>query len=210
MKNPVLIFGAGSVGKAAAEIFNQNEVLIYGFLDDKTDLHNKEIGTVTIMGNTDDDGFLKFIGGKTEAFVAIKNREDRKRIVSMLNERRKVMPVNAIHRNSVVSEDSSIGHGNLLNAGVIIGPFCSIGSHNIVQMGVKVEPNTKIGDFVEIGTGANISSRVTIEEGVFIGAGVTIVAGITIGKNARIGAGSIVIEDVAENTTVFGNPAKKI
>lgn len=210
MKNPVLIFGAGSVGKTAAEIFNQNEVLIYGFLDDKADLHHKEIGTVTIMGNTDDDGFLKLIGGKTEAFVAIKNREDRMRIVGMLKDRRKVMPVNAIHRASIISDDAEIGHGNLINAGVTVGPFSSIGNHNILQMGVRIEPSVVIGDFIEIGTGANISSGVKIEEGAFIGAGVTIVSGITIGKNARVGAGSVVIENVVNGSTVFGNPAKKL
>ncbi len=33
MKNPVLIFGGGVLGKLAIDIFNQNEVLIYGILD---------------------------------------------------------------------------------------------------------------------------------------------------------------------------------
>lgn len=210
MQDPVLIFGAGTVGKTAAEIFNQNEVLIYGFLDDNKELHNKEIGTVTIMGSTDDDGFLKIIGKKTEAFVAIKNKEDRKRIVAMLNERKKTMPINAIHRAAILSSDATIGHGNLIAAGVVIGPFASLGNHCIVQIGVKIDSGASISDFVEIGIGANISSDVVIEEGAFIGAGCTIVAGITVAKNARIGAGSVVIENVAEGTTVFGNPAKKL
>jgi sugar O-acyltransferase (sialic acid O-acetyltransferase NeuD family) len=210
MQDPVLIFGAGSIGKTAAEIFNQNEVLIYGFLDDNEELHNKEIGTVTIMGNTDDDGFLKIIGNKTEAFVAIKNKEDRKRIVKLLNERRKTMPINAIHKEALISEDAAIGHGNLVNAGVLIGPFSTVGNHVILQMGVKIEPNVVIGDFVEVGTGVNICSGVTIEEGAFIGTGVSIVSGVTIGKDARVGAGSVVIADVPPKTTVFGNPAAKI
>lgn len=210
MQDPVLIFGAGSIGKTAAEIFNQNEVLIYGFLDDNEELHNKEIGTVTIMGSTDDDGFLKIIGNKTESFVAIKNKEDRKRIVKLLNERRKTMPINAIHKEALISEDASIGHGNLVNAGVLIGPFSTVGNHVILQLGVKVEPNVVIGDFVEVGTGVNICSGVTIEEGAFIGAGVSIVSGVTIGKDARVGAGSVVIADVPPKATVFGNPAAKI
>ncbi len=29
-------------------------------------------------------------------------------------------------------------------------------------------------------------------------------------KNARVGTGSLVIEDVKDKTTVFGNPAKSI
>ena len=35
-------------------------------------------------------------------------------------------------------------------------------------------------------------------------------SGVSIGKKARIGAGSVVIADVRDNETVFGNPAVKI
>ena len=49
-----------------------------------------------------------------------------------------------------------------------------------------------------------------IEDEVFIGAGVVIVPGIKVGKNARIGAGSVVVENVDDNLTVFGNPAKPV
>jgi len=51
---------------------------------------------------------------------------------------------------------------------------------------------------------------VTIKEGAFIGSGVTLVSGITVGKNARIGAGSVVISNVKDGETVFGNPAAPI
>jgi acetyltransferase-like isoleucine patch superfamily enzyme len=39
---------------------------------------------------------------------------------------------------------------------------------------------------------------------------VIIVSGVTLGKNARVGAGSVVISDVKDGETVFGNPAVKI
>ena len=38
----------------------------------------------------------------------------------------------------------------------------------------------------------------------------TILPRIKIGNDAIIGAGSVVVRNVEENTTVFGNPAKKI
>ena len=49
-----------------------------------------------------------------------------------------------------------------------------------------------------------------IEEGVSIFASSTILGNVTIGKNSIIAAGSLVLDDVAENTTVAGIPAKKI
>lgn len=210
MQDPVIIFGAGTTGKIVADIFNLNNVLIYGFLDDKVEIQKQEIGSITIVGATDDGGLLKIIGNKTEAFVAIKNKEDRKRIVDMLKERRKTVPVNAIHPFTNISEEAILGHGNLVGAGSTIGAFARISSHNLIYQGVCIEPEVKIADFCEVGSGSVLGSGVMVEEGVFIGPGCTIVSGIKIGKNARIGAGSVVIEDVKSGKTLFGNPAKPL
>lgn len=210
MKNPVLIFGSGTLGKIALNIFESNDVFIYGFLDDNDKTHGTEINNVTVLGPTDEQGFLKLIGKKTEAFIAIENAIERKTLVKMLNDKRKVMPVNAIHARAYVAEESVIGHGNLIAANTTVNPFAEIGNHNIIQSNVVIDTDTKLGDFVQIGTGAMINSGVTIEEGAFIGSGAILVGGITIGKNARIGAGSVVVQDVAANATMFGNPAAKV
>ncbi len=210
MENPVLIFGAGSLGLTALDLFQRNNVVVYGLLDDNKDLHGKEFSDVSVLGETDDDGFLKLIGQKCEAFVAINDSRVRKRLVKMLNERRKVQPVNAIHDTAIVSTLAVLGHGNLLAAHVVVNPFAEIGQHCIIQSGAIVEAKAKIGDYVHIGTGSLINSGATVEEGAFIGTGATIIAGVSIGKNARIGAGSVVVENVEAGATVFGNPAKKL
>lgn len=210
MQNPVLIFGAGILGKIALDIFNRNNVLVYGFLDDDKKLHNTEIGEIVVLGETDDDGFLKIVGQKTESFVAISNTKVKKKIVEILNERRHVMPVNAIHDRSTVSENAVIGHGNLIMANATVNPYAKIGNHCILQSGAVVDTDAQLADYVSIGTGAMINTGAQIAEGAFIGSGAVIVMGIKVGKNARIGAGSVVIEDVPDNATVFGNPAKKV
>ncbi|GAB4040049.1 acetyltransferase [Spirosoma jeollabukense] len=210
MENPVLIFGAGSLGLTALDLFQRNNVVVYGLLDDNKELHGKEFGDVSVLGETDDDGFLKLIGHKCEAFIAISDGRVRKRLVKLLNERRKVQPVNAIHDTATVSGMATIGHGNLIAARVVINPFAEVGQHCILQSGAVIESKAKLSDYVQIGTGTIINSGVTIEEGAFIGTGAIVVAGVTIGKNARVGAGSVVVEDVAAGATVFGNPAKKM
>jgi sugar O-acyltransferase (sialic acid O-acetyltransferase NeuD family) len=210
MENPILIFGAGNLGKIVLDIFNRNNVLVFGFLDDDKALHSTEIGEVVVLGDTDDDGFLKIIGQKTEAFVALENTKERKKVVEMLINRRKVMPVNAIHNTAVISETATIGHGNLVAARVVVNTLATIGNHCVVHASAIIDINAKVADYVQIGAGAIINSEVEIEEGAFIGSGAVIISGIKIGKNARVGAGSVVIENVADGTTVFGNPAKKI
>lgn len=210
MENPVLIFGAGNLGKIVLDIFNRNNVVVYGFLDDNKALHNTELGDVIVLGDTDDDGFLKLIGQKTEAFVALENNKERKKITEMLINRRKTMPINAVHNTAVVSADAFIGHGNLVAARAIVNPYASVGNHCVIHASAVIDINANIADYVQIGAGAIINSEAIVEEGAFIGSGAVVISGVTIGKNARVGAGSVVIESVAAGTTVFGNPAKKV
>jgi sugar O-acyltransferase (sialic acid O-acetyltransferase NeuD family) len=210
MDKPVIILGAKGIAIPALEIFNSNKVDVYGFLDDDKSLYGTEINTVSVLGHTEDDGFLKLIGQKCEAFVAVDDNTYRKFLVKLLNDRRKVQPVNAIHETSYISTDASIGHGNFINAKVMIGAGAKIGQHGIFHTNCSIEHQVEIGDFVQIGTGSTINSNAKIEDGVFIGSGVTVISGVKIGKNARVGAGSVVISDIADNDTVFGNPASSV
>jgi sugar O-acyltransferase (sialic acid O-acetyltransferase NeuD family) len=210
MDNPVMIFGANYLGRAAREIFETNQVEVYGYLDDNKTLHGKEIDEVSVLGLTDDDGFLKLIGKKCEAFVAVDDNRLRKSIVNLLNEIRKVQPINAIHQQAVISKRSEIGHGNFIDLGVAIAPGVKIGSHCLLHSRANVGVECVIGSFVQIGQGTQISPNVTIEDEVFIGTGVVIVSGVTIGKGARVGAGSVVVASVGAGETVFGNPAVQI
>ena len=84
MENPVIILGANVIGRQAKEIFEGNGNVVYCFLDDNKSIHNTEIDNVTVMGATDDDGFLKLIGKKCEAFVAADDNKVRKSLVKML------------------------------------------------------------------------------------------------------------------------------
>ncbi len=210
MKNPVIIFGANYLGRITKEIFESNEVVVYGFLDDNKKLQGSEIDDAVVLGSTDDDGFLKLIGKKCEAFVAVDDNKLRKSIVKMLQDIRHVQPVNATHRQAMISPKTEIGHGNFFDIGFTSGPGSKIGNHCLLHAKAHLGAESSIGDFVQVGAGTVISSGVTIEDEVFIGACSTIVSGLTIGKGARIGAGSVVIGPVAAGETVFGNPAVKI
>jgi sugar O-acyltransferase (sialic acid O-acetyltransferase NeuD family) len=210
MENPVVIFGANFLGRSAKEIFEANGNVVYCFLDDNKSLHSTEIDTVTVLGSTDDDGYLKLIGKKCEAFVAVDDNKLRRNLVKMLQEVRHVQPVNAVHQSTIIASSSSIGHGNFIDMRCSVGAGAEIGNHCILNANALVGAEAKIGDFVQLGAGSIINPGVKIEDEVFIGSGVIIVSGITIGKGARIGAGSVVIGPVSAGETVFGNPAQKV
>lgn len=210
MENPVIIFGANYLGRQVKAILESNGNVVYGFLDDDKKLHNSILDDVTVLGSTDDQGFLKLIGKKCEAFVAIDDNKVRKSVVSMLHEDRHMQPVNVIAQGVTVPASVGIGHGNFFDQGVKIGAGASIGNHCIIGAGVIIGAEAKIGDFVQIGAGSIINSGTEVQNEAFIGSGVIIVGGITIAKGARVGLGSVVVAPVQAGETVFGNPAQKV
>jgi sugar O-acyltransferase (sialic acid O-acetyltransferase NeuD family) len=210
MENPVLILGANYLGRQAKEILESNGNVVYGFLDDNKKLHNTEIDNVSVLGSTDDESYLKLIGKKCEAFVALDENKLRKNVVTTLNEDYTVQPINVIPQSASIPSSTDMGHGNFIDHGVKFGPGSSIGNHCIIQTNAVIGTETKLGDFVQVGAGSIINAGTEIEDEVFIGSGVIIVSGITIGKGARLGAGSVVVGPVKAGETVFGNPAQKI
>ncbi len=210
MENPVMIFGANELGRAAVEIFESNDIIVYGFLDDDEKLHGEAFGELSILGRTDDDGFLKLIGKKCEAFIAVDDRELRKGLVGLIKKKRKMMPVNAIHSNTEIAPSAQVGHGEFINSGVVIGSNAKIGDHCMIHTNATIDYSAKLGNLVQVGAGSVIGSEAELGDNVFVGSGVTIVPGIKIASNARIGAGSIVIANVGKGETVFGNPAQKV
>ncbi|MEJ8803922.1 NeuD/PglB/VioB family sugar acetyltransferase [Pontibacter sp. H249] len=210
MQNPVIILGAQKVGTAALDIFNSNSVVVYCFLDDSKDLQQQEINNVSVMSSTEDSEFLKLIGKKCDVFVAAEDSAARKSMIKMLKDEYKVVPVNAIHRFSSVSEFAWLGHGNMVAAGAVVNNNARIGNYTLIHSNAIVDAYAELADFVQIGAGAVVNSEVKIEEGAFIGSGAVIVSGVKIGKNARVGAGAVVIADVPAKATVFGNPAAPV
>ncbi|HBK90005.1 MAG: DapH/DapD/GlmU-related protein [Cyclobacteriaceae bacterium] len=210
MENPVIIFGANHLGRIAKEIFESNEVVVYGFLDDNKKLHGTELDEAAVLGGTDDDGFLKLIGKKCEAFVAVDDNKLRRSIVTMLKEIRHVQPVNATHKLAALSPKTVLGYGNFFDTGFSTGPGSTLGSYGLFHAHSHVGAECTIGDFVQLGSGSIINPGVVVEDEVFIGSGVTIIAGVSIGKGARIGAGSVVISSVKAGATMFGNPAQAV
>ncbi len=203
----VIIFGATGLGKIALEIFNSRGIVAFCFLDDDEKLHGEEINQVSIMGSTDDDGFLKFIGKKAQAFVAVEDPTQRELLSKMIMDRRKVMPMNAIHEMAYVAESVHLGYGNLINVGAIISPDVKIPNHCVVNSQAVLEYEVELGDLVQIGAGAIIGAKAQIGEGTVIGAGAIIASGIKIGKKAQIAPGAVVLQEVKAKGIAFGNPA---
>jgi acetyltransferase EpsM len=55
-----------------------------------------------------------------------------------------------------------------------------------------------------------LAGGVVCREGAFVGLGAVVIQGRTVGRHAVVGAGAVVVRDVADGTTVVGNPARPV
>lgn len=81
--------------------------------------------------------------------------------------------------------------------------------YGTVIMPERIGKNCSIISNVTIGL-RNERSFPVIGDNVFIGAGARILGGICIGDRVKVGANAVVIQDVPDDVTVVGIPAKVI
>ena len=101
-----------------------------------------------------------------------------------------------IHPNAKIGKGIMVDHAS----GVVIGETAKIGDYSSLFHGVTLG-----------GVGSEKGQRhPQIGKNVMLSANSTIVGNIKIGDNVKIGAGSVVLNDIPENSTAVGVPAKII
>jgi len=203
----IVILGAGGQGKVVLDILKKNNHHVIGFIDDDKNKKGKLINNVKVLGNFLDinktkkniDGIVIGIGDnniRSDYFLKIKK----------LN----LKIVNAIHPNTIISENVKIGKGVIIVGGAVVNTNVKIGNNVIINTGATVDHDCVLGDNSQICPGVNLAGNVKIKKNAFIGTGAVINPGICIGENSIVGSGSTIIRDVPKNVVVVGMPGKII
>lgn len=207
MKIPLLIYGAGGLGREVLSLVRSYDTFeVIGFLDDNVPKH-------TLING------IKVIGGRESLrsdspvnLVLAFGDPVRKALVAD-----KIAPARAnypviVHPSVILQNEATIkiGAGSILCAGCILTTDIQLGNHVLINLNCTIGHDTRMGDFSSVMPGVNVAGEVEIGKSVLVGSGANIMNRVRIGDNSRVGMGSVVIHDVEAGITVVGVPARKV
>lgn len=193
----MFLYGASGHGKVIAEIAEENNIRIDGFIDN--DLSKNKLLDYEVIHEIPET--------KVDLIVSVGSNQARKNIVANHSSHnfKKL-----IHPKAVISTRVKIAEGTVVMAGATVNSEVRIGKHCIINTNASIDHDCILGDFTHISPNAALAGDVFVGEGTHIGIGASVIQGITIGKWCTIGAGSVIIKDIPDGATVVGNPGRVI
>lgn len=209
MRNLVII-GARSFGR---EIFHfatickgyNSDFCIKGYLDDDVHVLDSFNAYPPILNSVEnyevlpDDCFICALGDPLY----------KKKYIDIIEQKNGYF-YSLIHSSVIIYDSAVVGRGVIICPYSVISCNVSIGDHVTIHPFADIGHDASVGKYSVIGSHTRISGFSEIGVACAVHTGSQVLPHKKVGNNAVVGAGSIVIKNVKEGVTVFGNPATKI
>jgi sugar O-acyltransferase (sialic acid O-acetyltransferase NeuD family) len=203
---PVVIYGAGGLGRELLQVLRDMGTPCAGFVVDPRFPSPNSVHGVAVRRSADAfavDPSVRFV-------IALGDPVARARVVAELERLTGPRFATIIHPRAWIGDSVSIGEGSMVFGLTSVTADARIGRHVLVNPGTTIAHDCSLSDFATLGPSCALAGGVIVEEGAELGVGVRVAPRVRIGRGAMVGAGAACIRSVPANTTVVGIPAHPI
>lgn len=208
MRTKIAIYGTGGFGREVHQMIEyinqQNHVWEFvGYFDEYL-IPGTSINGFTVLGGTNE---LNNIQDNLALVIAIGKPKAVKEVAESIHNKNISFP-NLIHPHVQYDQRyNKIGVGNIICYGCYFTCNIEVGSFNIFNTRATLGHDTQIGSYNIFQPNVQISGEVKIGDLNFFGVNSCVLQQKRIGNNNKLGAGSLLLRNIKNDATYFGNPA---
>lgn len=176
---------------------------VCGFLDDNSKALEGLSSPLSIVG-----GIKEHSPSGGNLYVCGLGSQDNKRRICEALAVKGFRFMSVVHPSVIIGRNVKLGEGVVLCPRVTLTCDIEIGAMAMINCHTTVGHDVRIGAWATISSNCDLTGHTEIGEAAYFGSGARVIPGKKVGARAVVGAGSVVIRDVPEGVSVFGNPAR--
>lgn len=202
-----MVVGSGGLAREFSSFFSGQltDFSIVGFSTTNLDDHRN----FSLPGKAFGQEISPDTVGTNNAVIAIGNPVVKKALSDKLRSSGFSFP-SFRHPSSIISNSAQLGEGVVVSPNCVVSANAKLESFSYLNFGVGVGHDSIVGSFCQVNPGAQVGGSTRIGSQTLIGSGATVLPRLEIGELVTVGSGSVVLSNIPDNTTVLGNPAKRL
>ena len=203
----IIIVGAGGLGREVFTWLNSAglSLQVLGFINDIPNALDGYDYPVKIIGDIQNHECIN----EAVYILAIMTPLGKAKVSALLKAKGCEF-MTLVHPTAILGHNVKLGEGVIISPGCILTCDIEVGDFVFLNTQTTLGHDVTVGPYTSINGKVEISGFVEIGEGVTVGSRVVVLPKKRIASGATVGAGSVVVGNINQSITVFGNPAKRI